>query len=442
MSRVIKRREFLQQAGLSIGVLSGVASPGLAVQDGPAKDEPRPRFRPDDWASVREQFPLTRSYVHLATFFLASHPRCVADAVERYRKGLDENPVDYWHSQFEQADARTRAAAADYLGGSADHIALTDCTTMGLGLVYGGLRLEPGQEIVSTTHDHYSTQVSLSHRAERTGATVREISLYESPARASVDEIVSRMRAGISDRTRVLAVTWVHSCTGVKLPLAAMATALRNINASRDPEDQVLFCVDGVHGLGIEDVKIAELGCDFFVAGTHKWMFGPRGTGLIWGRPEAWKVVRPVIPSFGLNYGVWLGKLAPDQVPIGDLLTPGGFHSFEHRWALPEAFRFHLEIGKARIQERIHGLNTMAKEAMAGISHIKVHTPLCPKLSAGIICFDVAGRSPEEVVDYLRGRGIIASTSPYRTSYARIAPSLINDEEEIDRTMAALRAMA
>ena len=70
-------------------------------------------------------------------------------------------------------------AAADYLGVDPTEIALTDSTTMGLGLLYGGLALQQDQQTLTTTHDHYSTDVSLRLRAERTGATVRRISLYE-----------------------------------------------------------------------------------------------------------------------------------------------------------------------------------------------------------------------------------------------------------------------
>ena len=123
-------------------------------------------------------------------------------------------------------------------------------------------------------------------------------------------------------------------------------------------------------------------------------------------------------------------------------MTPGGFHSFEHRWALDEAFKFHLKIGKSRVQNRIHTLNTMAKEALTSMSHVKVHTPMSSSLSAGIICFEVSGRSPEEVVAHLLRHKIIASKSPYRTSYARIAPSLINNEKEIEQTMKAIRGLA
>jgi selenocysteine lyase/cysteine desulfurase len=248
------------------------------------------------------------------------------------------------------------------------------------------------------------------------------------------------MLDAITDRTRVLAVTWVHSSTGVKLPLAAMAEALRHVNADRDVDDRVLFCADCVHGFGIDDITVDSLGVDFLIAGTHKWLFGPRGTGIIWGSPAAWDAVDPIIPSFGPSVGVWLGALPPDTpfVTPGSYHTPGGFHSFEHRWALGEAFRFHLDLGKARVQERIHGLNTRAKEALAEMPHVRLYTPMSPSLSAGIICFNVDGHAPGEVVAHLHERGITGSTSPYPVSYARIAPSLINDEGEVDRTVAAI----
>jgi len=434
----MKRKEFIKQTGLVLGALPTLGAASLPVASRTEFSKP---FDPLDWDEVRDQFPLTRSHIHMTTFLMSSHPRPVAEAIERHRHAFDENPVFYFGEHFMKAESLQRAKAAEYLGANPDYIALTDSTTMGLGLVYGTLKLQPGQEILTTTHDHYSTEMSIRHRADRTGAAVRQISLYDNPAEASADEILTRMRDAITPKTRVLAVTWVHSNTGVKLPIAEMAQVLQEKNASREAEDRILFCVDGVHGLGIEDVTMDELGCDFLIAGTHKWLFGPRGTGIIWGRPEAWNAVAPVVPSFGPDYGVWLSFLTPEQVPVGDHFTPGGFHSFEHRWALGEAFRFHLGIGKARVQERIHSLNTMAKEALAGMPHIRLHTPLSTELSSGMVCFDVDGHTPDQVVEELLGHRIIASTTPYRDSYARLAPGLINNEEEVQRCIDVIAEM-
>jgi len=62
-------------------------------------------------------------------------------------------------------------------------------------------------------------------------------------------------------------------------------------------------------------------------------------------------------------------------------------------------------------------------------------------LSAGIICFDVNGMKPSQVVATLRQQGIIASQSPYKVSYARVSPSLLTSSEEVDRTVKAIAGL-
>ena len=69
-------------------------------------------------------------------------------------------------------------------------------------------------------------------------------------------------------------------------------------------------------------------------------------------------------------------------------------------------------------------------------------TPLADELSAGIVCFEVAGLPPEAVVAGLRERGIVASVTPYATRYARLAPGLLNSPEEVEATLGAVRGIA
>lgn len=382
-----------------------------------------------DWDDIRSLFALDPKKVHLAGFFLSSHPKPVRDAIERYRHVLDADPIGGWEEHRRPCEERVIAAAGEYLGVARGEVALTDSTTMGLGVLYSGLRLAPGDEILSTTHDHYATRASIEFAAQKNGAAVRTVPLYSSAAAATVAEIVDALAGAIGPRTRVVAVTWVHSSTGVRLPIRAMADAIDAANRGRDEADRVVLCVDGVHGLGVEDVTLPELGCDFFVAGTHKWLFGPRGTGVIWGRSDAWSRVRPTIPPFG------------PHDPPGMLHTPGGFHSFEHRWALDEAFKLHLSIGKRPVRERIHNLNRRIKDGLAEMPHVVLHTPRSDDLSAGIVCFDVRGMRPGEVVRRLAGRGIVASESPYTPSCARLAGSLLVDEAGIEQAITAVAAL-
>lgn len=123
-------------------------------------------------------------------------------------------------------------------------------------------------------------------------------------------------------------------------------------------------------------------------------------------------------------------------------MTQGGFHAFEYEWALPAAFAFHKQIGRSRIAGRIHSLNDQCKEGLAAMRHIKLYTPRGNKLSAGLVCFDVEGMRSEEVVKKLMAQHIIASAAPYRPSYARLAPSLLNTPEEVETTLRYIRTLA
>jgi len=434
----IERRAFLTR-----GVAAGAAAAGLWAESSAAAPPPRaPAPNLSTWPGVRAEFALGRDYINMALMLFASHPRPVREAIERHRRGLDDNPVTYLHENIGKLETVSRQAAADYVGGKPDEIALTGNTTTGLAMLYGGLPLGPRQEILVSTHDHYVTYESLRLRTLHSGTSVRKTPLYAVPEKATEDEIVGNLVKAISPRTRAVAVTWVHSSTGVKLPIRRMADALADLNRKRAAPDRVLLCVDGVHAFGVEQEDVGTLGCDFLVAGCHKWLFGPRGTGIVWGRSEAWKGHAGLIPAFEwAALQAWMRGETPDAVPPGPRTSPGGFHAFEHRWALAEAFRFHQAIGKARVTARIHELARRCKEGLAAIPKVKVKTPMSESLSAGIVCFEIDGLPPPAIVERLFARKIVASESPYATSYARLTPGLLNTPEEVDRAVAEVKAL-
>jgi selenocysteine lyase/cysteine desulfurase len=441
----LNRRQFLTTSGLlAISTLAPGRLVAALEQEKKATAEPPVA----QWSDVRSLFSLTPGYLHFASFFVVSHPRPVREAIEQYRRTIDANPfLTLEHNLFESEQAnltlKVCGDVADYLGGSRDEVAITTNTTTSLALVYHGMPLQRGDEVLVTTHDHYSHHESVRFATTRAGATMRRIPLYDRPEDASVAEIVRRVREGIRPNTRVLGVTWVHSSTGVRLPIRAIADALADVNRTRGEADRVRLVVDGVHGLGAVDAAVAELGCDYFCAGTHKWMFAPRGTGIIWARQKNWERLHPVVPTFTslAAYGAWMeGAPAPPMsAAVG---TPGGFQAYEHQWAMGAAFQLHKKIGRSRVAERIRTLNDQCKDGLAKMSRVKIRTPRDPELSAGLVAFEVDGRKPEEVVAKLLEKKIVASTSPYKVSYARLAPSLVNTPSEVDTALRAVREIA
>ncbi|WP_117209643.1 aminotransferase class V-fold PLP-dependent enzyme [Allorhizocola rhizosphaerae] len=410
----------LSRRGLlgSAAALAAVASCQPRAAQPPLVETSAPPLDPRDWTSVRAQFALDQRLAHLAAFVFAAPPAQVREAIARHRAGFDANTVEYLHANEGMMERSIHQWAAGYLGVRTDEIMFTDSTTMGLGLLYHGLKLSPGDEILTSEHDFFATHESLRFRAERDGVRVNRVRLYQDPFNTSVDEIVSNLARAFTPATKVVALTWVHSGTGVKLPVREIASFLNG---------RALLCLDSVHGFGAQDAGPAELGCDFLISGCHKWLFGPRGTGLIWGTPAAWARYQPSIPTF-----------QPERRPQS---TPGGYHAFEHQWALAETFDFHKRIGRDRIAARVHELNGRLKDGLAGIKGVRLITPRSPDLSAGIVCCVVGDSEPPELVVRLRDKGVVASASPYNPSYLRFGASIATLEADVDKAIDTVRGL-
>jgi selenocysteine lyase/cysteine desulfurase len=448
----LNRRDFVASVGLSL--VAGAASRAAAANEpvaAPAADAG------SDWAAVKAQFDLLSSeWLHFSQFYIVSHPKPVRAAIERFREMLDRSPFatvehgmgfDAFLGDDAQQVAfpvRVQQAAARYIGGRPEEVALTDSTTQGLSLIYQGLTLKPGDEVLCTTHDHYVHHEAIRLAVEKAGASARRVALYDDPAQASVDEMVSRLKRAIVPHTRVVGITWVHSSSGVRIPVRALAEAVAEVNAGRGEHERILVVLDAVHGFGNQAEPLAALGVDFAAAGTHKWIFAPRGTGIVWVPERNWGRIRPTIPTFYdvEPYAAWEDERRPKAPTSVSWVSPGGFKAFEHQWAMAEAFEFHERIGRQRVADRIAALNSQCKEGLAKMPGVKVLTPMDPGLSAGLIAFEIEGQGAREIVHKLHARKVVASTSPYKDTKARLAPGLVNDEREVEAALRAVREIA
>ncbi|WP_189259148.1 aminotransferase class V-fold PLP-dependent enzyme [Lentzea flava] len=401
------RRDFLVGAGL-LAVTPTAASAAQGV----------------DWGAVRREFRLDPALTNLGLFYLASNPREVRTAVDDFKRKLDANSHDLMPEQAQEV----AAALGQYVGGAAGDIAFVPNTTTGLSIVYGGLKLRQDQELLLSDQDHSWHQQAARLAATRAGAEVRIGTLYESSARVTEDEVATRLRNSITPRTRAVGITWVQSSTGVKMPVRACAQVVAEANKGRKQEDRCLLVVDGVHGLAAVDDDAARLGADVFVAGTHKWLFGPRGTGMVWVNPQVSDQIVPLLPSLTNR---------SDTAALG----PGGFHAFEHFYAVKAAVQFHQRLGRTRVAARITELATRFSDGLAEIPGVVIHTPRDPRMSAGMVCFDVNGKTGNEVVALLAQKQIQITTAAYRIPYARIGTAILNTPEEIDRTLKEIRAL-
>ena len=184
---------------------------------------------------------------------VTSHPRPVREAIERHRRALDENPSGYFEEKFFTIDAEVRAAAAAIHGRRARRHRPDRQHHHGPG---GAVRraAAAGRAAGADHHPrplrHPREPAAGRRRAPAAAPRVRKVALYDKPSAAAEEEIVRRLVAAVEPRTRVVAVTWVHSSTGVKLPVRRLAAGDRRSEPqARRRRSRSCLRVDGVHAL-------------------------------------------------------------------------------------------------------------------------------------------------------------------------------------------------
>ena len=131
---------------------------------------------------------------------------------------------------------------------------------------------------------------------------------------------------------------------------------------------------------------------------------------------------------------------APTGIPDGARLTPGGFHSFEHRWALAEAFRFHEAIGRRRVDARIRAAHPPAPgRALGDPRRAAANARVERNVRRARLLRGRQASIPQSSSQRLAARRIVASVTPYAVRYVRLGPGIVNTPAEID---AAIRAIA
>ena len=270
------RRTFVSRAATAAGGAALLAAADLeAVQSGVEALVSASRARDlgrDYWRLVQRQFRLEPGLVYLNNASLGPSPALVADATEAFRRQLDAFPSRYmWGGWSEEYEA-VRSKAAELLGASAEEIALIHNTTEGMNLVASSLDLEPGDEVILADHEHTSGTIPWKYWQEPKGIKLVRPKLPILPSKP--EEITEVYRRAITPRTRVISMCHIINTNGMILPVKEVSEMARARG--------ILVAVDGAQAPGMINVDLHDLGCDFYAASSHKWLFSPKGVGVLY----------------------------------------------------------------------------------------------------------------------------------------------------------------
>jgi selenocysteine lyase/cysteine desulfurase len=215
---------------------------------------------------------LPKGYVHLQTGGVGAMPRPVFEATVAAMKMVESDPAGETYGPGIGRLDKVRAQVASLVNCAADDVVLTGSATAGMFLTAQGLGLRPGERILITDHEHPAGRLGWEWAARRYGIEIDTIAI--SPAAADPQQIVEQFAAAMRPETRILSFSHILFTTGVRLPAMELCSLAR--------ERGCLAIVDGAQSAGAMPVDVSAMGCHAFSASGHKWLMGPKGTGLLY----------------------------------------------------------------------------------------------------------------------------------------------------------------
>ena len=375
----------------------------------------------DYWRLVQRQFRLEPGLVYLNNASLGPSPALVADATEAFRRKLDAFPSRYmwggWSEEFEAV----RSKAAALLGASAEEIALIHNTTEGMNLVASSLNLEPSDEVILGDHEHTSGTIPWQYWQEPKGVKLVRVTLPILPK--DPEEVVEVYRQALTPRTKVISMCHVINTNGMVLPVKEISEMARARG--------ILVAVDGAQAPGMINVDLHDLGCDYYAASAHKWLFSPKGVGVFYSRQESQALLKPLIVCRG-----W-------DDPSIRRLENYNTRNLPEVLGLGVAFDFQNLLDLDRRQARIYELKKYLRDRIGDDPAFAIKTPASNELSAGITTIEVVGHDVKEVATALAERYRIdcRPMSTHGLNGLRISLSVFNSADQVDTLVGGLREL-
>jgi cysteine desulfurase/selenocysteine lyase len=359
---------------------------------------------------LRKDFPILsrtlaggQPLVYLDSANTSQKPQVVIDTMVDHLERHNANVARAMHQLGAEAseafeDARDKVAA--FINApSRDEVIFTKNASEALNLVAntlawatGDLAIGAGDEVVITEMEHHSNIVPWQLLTERKGATLRWFGLTDDGRLdlSNIDDL-------ITERTRVVSLTWVSNMLGTVNPVAEIARRAHEVGAI-----VVVDASQAAPQLPIDLATLAPAGVDFLAFTGHK-VVGPTGIGVLWGR----RAVLEQLPPF-LGGGEMIETVAMQRSTFAGIP-----HKFEagtppivEAVGLGAAVDYLTHIGMENIHRHEQALTGYALEGLATVPGLRVLGPLDASLRGGAISFEIDGVHPHDVAQVLDSRGI------------------------------------
>ena len=371
------------------------------------------------WYRVQQAFTVDRSLINLNNGGVSPSPSFVQEAMKKHLDFSNQAPVYNMWRILEPRREGVRQQLARMLGVDSEEIALTRNASESLQICQLGMNLQPGDEVLTTTHDYPRMINTFKQRERREGIVLKQFDL---PVPAEDEnEIVDLFERNMGPKTKMILMCHIVNLTGQILPVKKVVAMAR--------KKGIPVLVDGAHAFAHFQFTHDDLGCDYYTTSLHKWLFAPHGTGLLYVKKDKIGDLWPLMAAHE-NQDHDIRKF--EEI---------GTHPAANYLAIGEAVTFHEGIGSERKEARLKYLNDLWIDELIDEPKVTLHTSRNPSFACGIATVEVKGKDPSELSSSLwkKHNIIVTPIKHHQFNGIRVTPNVYTTTEEIARFTDAMK---
>lgn len=369
----------------------------------------------DNWDEIRNQFSLHKTTIHLNTSSQGPSPDVVVNKIiEKLQK--EESTASYKHSIV----TKTRLKISSFLNADPDQIAITRNATEGMNIVGRSLNLKRGDEVVMSKDEHIGGAAIWIALEKQIGIKVVLIDLdYSGKNNLKI------IKKSLTEKTKVVMVSHITCTTGMILPVKKIADLCR--------EKGIISVIDGAQALGAIPIDLTEINPDFYISSGHKWLFGPKGTGIIFMNKQ---FLESNPPHYAGAYSDSKFNLASKTLEFLNVASREeyGTRNYPIIAGLGSAVDFINQIGAQRIHERGKELSQIFIDRVFSNQNIEILSPSEESCKSSIVTFRVKHKDNIEISKSIRRKKQIRIRGVYENNLNSLRASfaIFNSEEEVN----------
>ena len=378
-------------------------------------------------AALADLYLLRRDIAFLNHGSYGACPRPVFEVYQGWQRELERQPVEFLGRRLRGLLGEARAELAGFVGTDAANLVFVPNATAGVNAVARSLALHtlrPGDEVLATDHEYGAVDRTWRYYCERSGAryTSQPIPLPVESAEAFVEQFW----AGVTARTRVIAMSHLTSPTALIFPVAEVCRRARAAG--------IITVIDGAHAPGHVDLRLDDLEADFYAGNCHKWLSAPKGSGFLFARPERQELLEPFVVSWGYQSERPGSSLFIDHYEWVGTDEPAAYLS------VPAAIAFQREHDWPRVRAACHRLAGEARERVAAVTGLPQIAPDSTEWWQQLCSIPLPAVEPQRLKERLWDEfGVeVPIVSWGGRHFVRVSIQAYNRREDVDRLVEAL----